>query len=68
MKSDANSKSTVGRRGLLAGLATGLGVAAAAAGTRKASAEGTVPAAPASTGPILYRRTAEADRYYRTMD
>ncbi|MGH7399296.1 MAG: formate dehydrogenase [Candidatus Rokuibacteriota bacterium] len=57
------------RRTFLVGLVTGAGVAAAlgTAVTRKVAAS--VPSEPAepSLGPILYRRTAEAERYYRTL-
>lgn len=57
------------RRRFLAGfLATAAGVATLLLLPRKARGEakaqkGTVP----DTGPILYRRTEEAERYYRTL-
>ena len=58
------------RRTFLVGLVTGAGVTAAlgTAVPRKEVAA-SVPSEPAepSRGPILYRRTAEAERYYRTL-
>ena len=58
------------RRNFLIGMVTGAGVAAVAMGTmgragRKA-VKGTEPEA-ASTETVLYRRTAEAERYYKTL-
>jgi hypothetical protein len=64
-------KSRVGRRTFLAGLATGGGVAAAlGAKTGKAAAsraDAAPPASPSTAEPVLFRRTAEAERYYRTL-
>jgi hypothetical protein len=54
----------LGRRGFFAGLAAGLGIAALAAGARKVHAT----AQKRLRGPVLYRHTAEADRYFKTMD
>jgi len=51
------------RRGFLMGLVAGAGVSAAALGT-KAQAQG---AKPAAGGPILFHRTAETQRYYKTV-
>lgn len=58
------------RRNFLIGMATGAGVAAVAMGTmgragRNAVQETEPEAAPAET--VLYRRTAEAERYYKTL-
>ncbi|MFQ5521409.1 MAG: formate dehydrogenase [Candidatus Methylomirabilia bacterium] len=57
------------RRTFLLGLLTGAGAAAAVAASPKpARAKKVTSAAPATGGgPILYRRTAEADRYYKTL-
>ncbi len=55
------------RRTFLAGLLAGVGAATALlAGPRRARAARKTPGAPTS-GPILYRRTEEAERYYRTL-
>ncbi|MFQ5830281.1 MAG: twin-arginine translocation signal domain-containing protein [Candidatus Methylomirabilia bacterium] len=57
------------RRTFLFGLLTGAGVAAAVAALPKpARAKRVTSATPATSGgPILYRRTAEAERYYKTL-
>lgn len=62
-------KKTGTRRGFLAGLVAGAGAVAALATTpRKATAtKDAAGDAGAPTGPILYRRTEEAERYYRTL-
>jgi hypothetical protein len=63
-------KSGVGRRTFLAGLATGGGVAAAlgAKPGKAAPPAQPDPAAPAGPAkPVLFRRTEEAERYYRTL-
>ena len=55
------------RRKFLAGfLATIGGATAALFFSKKARAVEKSPAVP-ETGPILYRRTEEAERYYRTL-
>jgi len=59
-----------GRRNFLVGLLTGAGVVAAIAGVNRTTAAR--PAGSASGenpggGPILYRRTEETERYYRTL-
>jgi hypothetical protein len=55
------------RRKFLAGFfATLAGATAALLIPKKARAAKKDPAAP-QTGPILYRRTEEAERYYRTL-
>lgn len=61
-------KNAVGRRTFLAGLLTGAGVAAAlGAAPRKAAAKKQSAKGPAGFEPVLYRRTKEAERYYRTL-
>jgi hypothetical protein len=64
MKHTESPKAGLGRRGFFAGLAAGLGIAALAAGARKVHAT----AQKRLRGPELYRHTAEADRYFKTMD
>ncbi|GIX46345.1 MAG: hypothetical protein KatS3mg131_0556 [Candidatus Tectimicrobiota bacterium] len=55
------------RRTFLAGLLAGASAAAALlAAPRRARAARQTPTISAR-GPILYRRTAEAERYYRTL-
>lgn len=58
-----------GRRAFLAGLVSGAGVVTALAGAKPLAARPAAPrsAASAASGPILYRRTEEAERYYRTL-
>lgn len=64
MKHTESPQSGVNRRGFFVGLVSGLSVAALAAGASKArAAAGKV----VRRGPILYRRTEEAKRYYDTM-
>ncbi|HZS31886.1 MAG TPA: formate dehydrogenase [Methylomirabilota bacterium] len=62
-------KTAVGRRGFLAGLFTGGGLAAALGTTTGRAAPRTAaPARQPSPGePILFRRSAESERYYRTL-
>lgn len=58
------------RRTFLAGLLTGVGAAGAlGAAAPRPAARPTQAASGAgeAAGPILYRRTAEAERYYRTL-
>jgi hypothetical protein len=65
----AQRKRAVDRRKFLAGLLTGGGVAAAI-GVRPSKARASKESPPRKASPadpILYRRTAEADRYYRTL-
>jgi len=60
-------KKAVGRRTFLVGLLTGGGVVAALGATpRKATAKKELTQG-GSVGPILYRRTKEAERYYKTL-
>ncbi len=55
------------RRTFLAGLLTGAGaVAALSRGARPAAARAEAPA-PAPAAPVLYRRTEDVERYYRTL-
>ncbi len=65
MKQATTETNGVNRRGFFAGLASGLGVAAVALGARKVRAAAR-PERP--QGPVLYRRTAETERYLRTLD
>ena len=62
-------KSSVGRRTFLAGLLTGGGVAAGlgAASGKAGPAKAETPRQSATPEPVLYRRTEEAERYYRTL-
>ncbi len=58
-----------GRRGFLLGMLTGAGAASAAVvATRTAvvDQEGT-DSTEALAGPVLYKRTDEAERYYKTL-
>lgn len=57
-----------GRRGFLTGMLSGLGVTALALTARAKAPSSTVqPKADPSKDPILYRRTAETERYYKTL-
>ena len=57
-----------GRRAFLAGLLTGAGLLTAlGAVPRNVTAKKDLTQDELHTGPILYRRTAEVDRYYRTL-
>lgn len=53
----------LGRRGLFAGLAAGLGLAAVAAGARKVQAKLSTRV----KGPVLYQRGGEAERYRKSL-
>ncbi len=55
----------VGRRGLLVGTLAGAGLTAAAAAAW--SSGDARPRARPSSGPVLYRRTPEVERYYKTL-
>lgn len=50
------------RRGFLAGLLAGAGATAALAATAKAQTS-----KPAQSGPVLFHRTAETERYYKSV-
>jgi hypothetical protein len=63
-------KRSVGRRTFLAGLLTGGGVAAgvgAASGKATTPAKSEMPRQSVARDPVLYRRTEESERYYRTL-
>lgn len=63
----SQARNSLGRRGFLVGLLTGAGAALALATIpRKAVAKKELAQA-GPGGPILYRRTEEAERYYRTL-
>ncbi len=64
MNQTESRKPGVGRRGFLAGLAAGLGIAALAIRGRKVQA---TPTKQQKSGPVLYRRTAETDRYFKSL-
>jgi len=56
------------RRGFLAGLVGGAGAVAAATAMAKSPTPSKAPEAPTSAkGPVLYRRTEEVERYYKTL-
>ena len=61
----SEKRSDSGRRKFLKGLLTGAGVTAALglAGKKVAAA----PKKPSTREPILYRRTEDVERYYRTL-
>jgi hypothetical protein len=54
------------RRTFLAGFLAGVGGAALLSAPKRARAARQTPTVPA-TGPILYRRTKETERYYKTL-
>jgi hypothetical protein len=51
------------RRKVLLGVVAGVGASAAVL----SAAEAQQKAAPAKSGPILFKRTAETERYYKTL-
>ncbi|MBI3126418.1 MAG: hypothetical protein HYZ11_02300 [Candidatus Tectomicrobia bacterium] len=55
------------RRGFLLGLLAGVGAIAAFGGAAKGSAAPGPSGAKRPHDPVLYRRTEEAERYYRTL-
>lgn len=64
----SQGKHSVGRRTFLAGLLTGAGaVGAMAAAPPKAGAKREETRDQGDAGPILYRRTEDVERYYRTL-
>ena len=66
--SDNRPDNRPGRRGFLTGMLSGLGVSALALTARaKTPAKAAEPEVEPSRGPILYRRTAETERYYKTL-
>ena len=61
-------KKPAGRPTFLVGLLTGAGVTAAVAGAPRGSvSKPMVKSDAAPSGPILYHRTEETERYYRTL-
>ncbi len=67
MEPNMEFKSSHPRRKFLAGFLAGVaGTVAWLLAPKRASAAGKKPTALA-TGPILYRRTEESERYYRTL-
>ena len=68
MSDTKTPKKSAGRRKFLAGLLTGAGAAAAVgaaarpAATKEPKAESSTP-----SEPVLYHRTEDTDRYYRTL-
>lgn len=55
------------RRKFFATFVSGLAGAAALLFSRRGARADVKKTIPADTGPILYRRTEEAERYYRTL-
>lgn len=68
MSDQAKPKKSAGRRTFLVGLLTGAGAAAAASAAPRA-ADTREPKAepPTSSEPVLYRRTDDTHRYYRSL-
>lgn len=66
MSTDVKSQEGQGRRTFLARFLTGLGAAAALL-SRPRRARAAKPGDTTATGPVLYRRSAETERYYRTL-
>ena len=58
----------MGRRALFTGMFGGIGIATAALAARKTSAAGGKEAASQKSGPVLYQRTKETERYFKTLD
>ncbi len=63
----SEKRSESGRRTFLKGLLTGAGVAAALGMTGKMAAAAPKSKKPATREPILYRRTEDVERYYKTL-
>lgn len=68
----AQRKAAVDRRKFIAGVLTGGGVVVAALATaapkaRAAKSQAAPKTTAAKAQPILYRRTEESERYYRTL-
>jgi hypothetical protein len=62
-----SEKKAVGRRMFLVGLATGAGVVTALGAAGRKPAGKKITRKGPGAEPILYRRTEEAQRYYRTL-
>ncbi len=63
MDSKTKQQPTATRRNVLLGLVAGAGASAAVLSTAQAQEK----PAPKSTGPVLFKRTAETERYYKTL-
>lgn len=63
----SQSRKSVGRRTFLVGLLTGAGVVGALSATPRGVAAKKEPRRGPAAGMILYRRTEETKRYYRTL-
>ena len=64
----SKAKKSVARRAFLVGLLTGAGAAAALGSLpKKAKKDKELAQAGASIQPILYRRTKDVERYYKTL-
>ncbi len=65
----SDAKQAAGRRNFLVGLLTGAGAVAAVSATPPSAAAKKEPtsAAPPPSETILYRRTEDVERYYRTL-
>ena len=66
MARTGESQAGQARRTFLARMLTGLGAAAALL-SRPRRARAAKPGAARAAGPVLYRRGAETERYYRTL-
>ncbi len=66
MSRDGESQAGQARRTFLARMLTGLGAAVALLSRPRRGRAAAPESAPAK-GPVLYRRTAETERYYRTL-
>lgn len=64
MKHTDSARSGVNRRGFFTAALSGLGAAAVVLNVRKARAK---PTPKGQTGPTLYRRTEETERYFKSM-
>ncbi len=67
MSRDGESQAGQARRTFLARMLTGLGAAAALLSRPRRGRAAAQPESVSAKGPILYRRTAETERYYRTL-
>jgi hypothetical protein len=67
MSDRVETKKSAGRRTFLVGLLTGAGAAAVSAAPRAADTGEPKADPPASSEPVLYHRTEDTNRYYRTL-